>query len=92
MPKTASLHGRRIAIPPPLTGSHESLTRQNDKTEDDNLERIEDEDDLADRIARKVLVPVPASAALTVNAELPQNHRYCRPWTALVSRRPRNGS
>jgi hypothetical protein len=63
-------------------GSHESLARQNDKTEDDSLERIEDEDDLADRIARKVLVPVPASAALTVNGDLPENHRYCRPWTA----------
>ncbi len=67
----------------PLVGSHESLARQNDKTENDNLERIEDEDDLADRIARKVLVPVPASASLTVNGELPANRRYCRPWTAI---------
>ncbi len=25
---------------------------------------------------------VPASDALTVNAELPELHRYCRPWTA----------
>jgi len=81
--RTASLHGRRMATRSPLVGSHESLARQNDKTEDDNLERIEDEDDLADRIARKVLVPVPASAALTVNGDLPENHRYCRPWTAL---------
>jgi Family of unknown function (DUF5715) len=83
IPKTASLHGSRVAMPPPLVGSFESLARQNDKTEDDNLERIEDEDDLADRIARKVLVPVPASEALTVNGDLPENHRYCRPWTAL---------
>src|ERR1035438_5926065 len=51
-------------IPPPLRGSMESMVRQNDKTEADNLERIEDEDDLADRIARKMLVPVPTSAAL----------------------------
>ena len=70
-------------MPSPLAGSFESLARQNDKTEDDSLERIEDEDDLADRIARKVLVPVPASAALAVNGDLPENHRYCRPWTAL---------
>jgi len=81
--KTASLHGRRLAMLAPLVGSYESLARQNDKTEDDNLERIEDEDDLADRIARKVLVPVPASTALAVNGDLPENHRYCRPWTAL---------
>jgi len=69
-------------IPPPLRGSMESLVRQNDKTEADNLERIEDEDDLADRIARKMLVPVPTSVALTVNGNLPESHRYCRPWTA----------
>jgi hypothetical protein len=47
------------------------------------LERIEDESDLVDRIARKLLVPIPASSALTVNSELAATHRYCRPWTAL---------
>jgi hypothetical protein len=25
---------------------------------------------------------VPVSAALTVNSNLPEHHRYCRPWTA----------
>jgi hypothetical protein len=69
-------------MPSPLVGSLASLERQNDKTEADGLERIEDEADLADRIARKMLVPVPTSSALTINASLPQNHRYCRPWTA----------
>jgi hypothetical protein len=69
-------------MPPPLRGSHESLERQNEKTEADGLERILDEADLADRIARKMLVPVPASAALAVSGSLPENHRYCRPWTA----------
>ena len=69
-------------MPPPLRGSLESLERQNDKTEADGLERIEDEDDLADRIARKMLVPVPTSALLSVNENLPESHRYCRPWTA----------
>jgi uncharacterized protein DUF5715 len=83
MTETASLHERPAPMPPPLRGSLESLERQNDKTEADNLERIEDEDDLADRIARKMLVPVPTSTVLTVNANLPENHRYCRPWTAL---------
>jgi Family of unknown function (DUF5715) len=78
---TASLHLRRGSMPP-LLGSHASLERQNEKTEADGLERIEDEDDLADRIAHKLLVPVPASIALTVNGNLPANHRYCRPWTA----------
>jgi hypothetical protein len=67
---------------PPLRGSHESLVRQNEKTEAEGLERIQDSTDLNDRIARRLLVPVPASSALTVNPNLPQQFRYCRPWTA----------
>ncbi|MGA2349034.1 MAG: DUF5715 family protein [Terracidiphilus sp.] len=78
----ASLQIMRDAMPPPLRGSLESLVRQNQKTEADGLERIQDDDDLADRIARKMLVPVPVSSALTVNGRLPENRRYCRPWTA----------
>jgi hypothetical protein len=78
----ASLQTRRIPLPSPLRGSYDSLVRQNTRTEDDGLERIEDDDDLADRINRGMLVPVPVTAALTVNGNLPQNRRYCRPWTA----------
>jgi hypothetical protein len=78
----ASLQTRRTALPSPLRGSYDSLLRQNIRTEADGLERIEDDDDLADRIARGMLVPVPVTAALTVNSNLPQNRRYCRPWTA----------
>lgn len=71
-----------LAMPAPLFGSRASLVRQNSKTEDEGLERIEDRDDLADRIARKMLVPLPASNQLTVSANLPVELRYCRPWTA----------
>jgi hypothetical protein len=78
----ASLQTTQRAMPLPLRGSYESLVRQNEKTEDDSLERIEDDDDLADRIARKMLVPVPVSATLNINGNLPENRRYCRPWTA----------
>lgn len=78
-----ALHSRsRVAPVAPLIGSAESLAHQNEMADEEGLERILDEDDLADRIAQKLLVPVPASAALTVNANLPENHRYCRPWTA----------
>ena len=80
--RSASLHRSRGSIPQPLRGSYESLVRQNDKTENDNLERIQDDEDLADRIARGMLVPVPASQKLAVNQNLPENRRYCRPWTA----------
>jgi hypothetical protein len=69
-------------MPPPMRGSLTSLERQNERAEAEGLERIEDEDDLSERIARRFLVPVPVSAALTVNRDLPLHHRYCRPWTA----------
>lgn len=66
----------------PLRGSIESLVRQNEKTDADDLERIENDADLHDRIADGVLVPVPASSGLIVNPNLPEDRRYCRPWTA----------
>jgi len=70
------------AMPPPLRGSLLSLERQNQRAQAEGLERIADEDDLSDRIARRQLVPVPVSAELAINADLPEHHRYCRPWTA----------
>ena len=65
-----------------LRGTHDSLVRQNERTDEEALERIEDDADLHDRIARGFLVRVPESAALTVNQDLPEDRRYCRPWTA----------
>ncbi len=65
-----------------LRGTHDSLVRQNARSEEESLERIEDDADLQDRIARGLLVRVPESAALAVNAALPEDRRYCRPWTA----------
>ena len=65
-----------------MRGSRDSLIRQNERSEADSLERIEDDADLADRIARGMLVPVPESPALAVNPSLSEDRRYCRPWTA----------
>ncbi|HLI03957.1 MAG TPA: DUF5715 family protein [Terracidiphilus sp.] len=78
----ASLRIARGGMPPPMRGSLALLERQDARLEADGLERIEDENDLAARIAHHLLVPLPASAALTVNPELSADHRYCRPWTA----------
>jgi hypothetical protein len=78
----ASLVIPRSGMPASLRGSLASLERQNDRLEAEGLERIEDEADLAARIADKLLVPIPISNALTVNPDLEENHRYCRPWTA----------
>ncbi|WP_263358695.1 DUF5715 family protein [Acidicapsa ligni] len=73
-------------MPPPLRGSHESLVHQNAMAEADGLERILDDADLNDRILHGSLVPVPTSSMLRVNTDLPENRRYCRPWTAKFLR------
>jgi Family of unknown function (DUF5715) len=78
----ASLAIPRGAMPAPLKGSLASLERQNERLTSEGLERILNENDLAARIANHLLVPVPVSDALTINPDLPINHRYCRPWTA----------
>lgn len=80
--ETASLEMSGAGMPRSLRGSLASLERQNTRTEADGLERIENETDLTSRIEHRLLVPLPASSALTVNPSLLENHRYCRPWTA----------
>jgi hypothetical protein len=78
-----SLHRSDLGLPAPLRGSFASLERQNVRSEgEDGLERIQDDDDLEDRIAHSFLVPVPISADLAINQNLPEPRRYCRPWTA----------
>ncbi len=78
----ASLDIPRGVMPAPLRGSLASLERQNEKLEAEGLERIVDESDLEARIAEGMLVSVPVSSTLTINADLPADRRYCRPWTA----------
>jgi hypothetical protein len=80
--RRASFVRRRPVFASPLKGSLESLQRQNERAEADGLERILDEQDLANRIQEKLLVPIPVSSSLAVNTDLPENHRYCRSWTA----------
>jgi hypothetical protein len=82
VPQDASLRTWAAAMPPPLRGTFQSLARQNSKSNAEGLERIEDDNDLENRIARKALVPVPVSAKLAINGNLPEDYRYCRPWTA----------
>ncbi|HTJ31281.1 MAG TPA: DUF5715 family protein [Acidobacteriaceae bacterium] len=76
------LRSARLVIPAPLRGSHESLVHQNQMAEAEGLERILDDTDLDNRIASGSLVQIPASYSLHVSSNLPENRRYCRPWTA----------
>ncbi len=78
----ATLELPRPGTPISLRGSLASLRRQNTRLESEGLERILDENDLDSRIAHGLLVPLPASANMTVNPNLVENHRYCRAWTS----------
>jgi hypothetical protein len=72
----------RFVLPPPLKGSHDSLVRQNVRSNEEGLERIQDDADLLDLRRQKQLVPLPVTPAMAVDERLPANRRYCRPWTA----------
>lgn len=78
--RTAALN--RVRWVPPLRGSLASLERQNERDTAEGLVRIEDDAQLDQMEADGQIVPVPASAALRVNPDLPVNRRYCRPWAA----------
>ena len=72
----------RIGFFPPLRGSRASLLRQNERDNAEGLTRIQDDAQLLDLEAAGKLVPIPVSIGLRVNANLPPDRRYCRPWTA----------
>jgi len=72
----------RLVVPPPLLGSHENLLRQNEMANRDGLERIHDDADLLDLCRQQKLVPILQNDALRIDATLPENRRYSRPWTA----------
>ncbi len=72
----------RVRFVPPLRGSLASLLRQNERDTAEGLVRFANDAQLDEFEAEGRLVPVPASLALRVNAELPMDRRYCQPWTA----------
>lgn len=78
----ASMLLLREPVPAPMRGTLASLQRQNERLDAEGLQRVEDENDLQYRIARKLLVPLPASGGVDINPTLPEQRRYCRAWTA----------
>jgi hypothetical protein len=72
----------KFVFPPPLKGSHDSLIRQNIRSNEEGLARIQDDADLLNLRRERELVAVPVTAALLVDERLPANRRFCRPWTA----------
>ncbi|MBI2678101.1 MAG: hypothetical protein HYX28_04920 [Candidatus Koribacter versatilis] len=71
---------RRIFIPwSPVKGSRESLLRQNERTDD--LERIQDDEQLFELTQAGSLIELPSDRTVGVAGNLPEDRRYCRPWT-----------
>ena len=72
----------RLIVPPPLKGSHDILVHQNEVADRDGLDRIQNDEDLLNMRNEGLLVSLPANNALQIDERLPEDRRYCRPWTA----------
>ncbi len=66
---------------PMFPGSHDMLVRQNEELDRLQLPRIADEYELIRYESSQDLVPVAETDGLKFAADLPDNRRYCRPWT-----------
>jgi Family of unknown function (DUF5715) len=66
---------------PVFPGSHEMLVQQNVELDKLQLPRIYDDNELLSYELSQDLVPVSESDALKIAENLPDNRRYCRPWT-----------
>jgi hypothetical protein len=72
---------RAMILASPIHGTPESLLRQNEGVDRDNLVRIQDDDQLLDLIEAEELVRLPETPELAVAQNLPAERRYCRLWT-----------
>jgi len=79
------LYNRRghLMMPPAMKGTHEILVHQNTMADSEGLTRIQDDADLARMRSSRLLVALPENAALHADGRLPENRRYCRPWTGV---------
>jgi len=72
---------RSMILASPVHGTRDSLVRQNERINQENLERIQDDDQLAGLIDSEDLVRLPETRELGVAQNLPVLRRYTRPWT-----------
>ena len=80
-PLTTHRSLRFIRWNPLFPGSHDLLVQQNIELDRLQLPRIVDDEELTRYEVSQELVPVSESAALKIADNLPDNRRYCRPWT-----------
>jgi len=72
---------RAMILASPIHGTPESLLKQNQGVDRDELVRIQNDDQLLDLIEADELVRLPETRELAVAQNLPIERRYCRPWT-----------
>jgi hypothetical protein len=72
---------RRIPAFSPIRGTRESLIHQNEMVVRDNLDRIQNDSELEELTRDQQLLPLPGNREILVAPDLPENRRYCRPWT-----------
>lgn len=81
----AAIHAPRrmrfIKWNPVFPGSHDLLVHQNVELDRLQLPRIADDYELTRYELSQELVPVSESESLKIAENLPDNRRYCRPWT-----------
>ncbi len=70
-----------LIVPPPLRGSREILVHQNTMANQEGLLRVKDDADLMELRRARQLVALPMTDEMRVAQQLPENRRYCRPWT-----------
>src|SRR5436305_9146706 len=72
---------RALIMASPVHGTRESLLHQNQMIDEEQLERIQNDDELHQLILAESLVRLPEDHKVDVAQNLPEDRRYCRPWT-----------
>src|ERR1039458_6704726 len=80
-PISSRFHWRLSKWNPMFPGSHQMLVQQNEELNRLQLPRIFDDNELMRLELSQDLLRVQETDALKFASELPENRRYCRPWT-----------
>jgi hypothetical protein len=65
-----------------LQGSPESMQKQNQEADKENLSRIKNDAELARMKNKKLLVHLPVNKTIRIDPRLEEKYRWCRPWTS----------
>src|SRR5690348_18328682 len=72
---------RFVVVNSPLRGNRDSLPRQNEHIDEDNLPRIQDEAELEELEASHQPLPLPDNRIVRLARNLPEPRRHRRPCT-----------